>query len=44
VLLEVIGDYPTFEKDLRIWCRRFKKVLLSARDEEQKRKVIQIQF
>ncbi len=43
-VLEVLGDCPTFEKDLRIWCERLGKVLLSVKDEGEDRKRIQIQF
>jgi tRNA 2-thiouridine synthesizing protein A len=43
-VLEVLGDCPTFEKDLRTWCERLGKVLLSVKDEGKDRKRIQIQF
>ena len=43
-ILEVLGDRPTFEKDLRIWCERLGKVFLSVRDEGQESKRVQIQF
>jgi tRNA 2-thiouridine synthesizing protein A len=43
-VLEVLGDCPTFEKDLRIWCERLGKVFLSVKDEGKDRKRIQIQF
>lgn len=43
-ILEVLGDCPTFEKDLRIWCERLGKVFLSVRDEGQESKRVQIQF
>jgi tRNA 2-thiouridine synthesizing protein A len=43
-ILEVLGDCPTFEKDLRIWCDRLGKVFLSVRDEGQESKRVQIQF
>ena len=43
-ILEVIGDCPTFEKDLRVWCARLGKVFLSVKDEGPKKKRIQIQF
>jgi tRNA 2-thiouridine synthesizing protein A len=42
-LLEVVADCPTFEKDLREWCVRAKKVLLWIR-EEGSAKRCQIQF
>ncbi len=43
-ILEVLGDCPTFEKDVRAWCDRLGKVLLSIVDEGNNRKRIQIQF
>jgi len=43
-VLEVLGDCPTFEKDVRIWCERVQKVLLSTKDEGGDIKRIQIQF
>jgi tRNA 2-thiouridine synthesizing protein A len=43
-ILEVLGDCPTFEKDVRTWCERLGKVFLSIKDEGQNKKAIQIQF
>ena len=43
-ILEILGDCPTFEKDVRIWCTRLGKVLLSVKDEGANKKRIQIQF
>ena len=43
-ILEVIGDCPTFEKDVRTWCERLGKVLLSVKSEGGTRKRIRIQF
>jgi tRNA 2-thiouridine synthesizing protein A len=43
-ILEVLGDCPTFEKDVRTWCERLGRVMLSVKDEEQNKKRIQIQF
>ncbi len=43
-VLEVLGDCPTFEKDIRIWCERLGKVLLSIKDEGVNAQRIQIQF
>ena len=43
-ILEVIGDCPTFENDVRAWCSRLKKTLLFVRNEAGYRKVIQIRF
>jgi len=41
--LEVVADCPTFEKDVRDWCNRNKKILLWYRDEGTQKKC-QIQF
>lgn len=41
--LEVVADCATFEKDVRDWCTRNKKVLLWIRDEGEVKKC-QIQF
>lgn len=43
-LLEVLGDCPTFERDVRTWCQRMAKTLLYVRQEEGQRKRIGIQF
>lgn len=43
-ILEVLGDCPTFEKDVRRWCERLGKGFLSVKDEGAKRKRIQIRF
>ena len=43
-VLEVIGDCPTFERDIRAWCIRLKKTLLSINDEGAGRIRCQIQF
>lgn len=43
-ILVVLGDCPTFEKDVRKWCTRLKKDLLSVRDEGDGKKRIQIKF
>ena len=43
-ILEVIGDCPTFERDVRVWCKRLNKVLLSVKNEGGDRKRVQIQF
>ena len=43
-VLEVVGDCPTFEKDIRTWCERLRKVFLSVKDEGGDKKRIQIQF
>lgn len=43
-VLEVVGDCPTFEKDVRLWCERLKKTLLWVRDEGGGKKRCQIQL
>jgi len=43
-ILEILGDCPTFEKDVRTWCDRLGKVFLSMKDEGGAKKRIQIQF
>ena len=43
-VLEVIGDCPTFERDVRVWCERLGKTLFSVRDEGGYKKRIQIHF
>ncbi len=43
-ILEVLGDCPTFEKDVRVWCERLGKIFLSVQHEGHEKKRIQIQF
>ncbi|MFH1654240.1 MAG: sulfurtransferase TusA family protein [Pseudomonadota bacterium] len=43
-LLEVIGDCPTFERDIKLWCDRLGKTCISVTDEGNKKIKIQIQF
>jgi tRNA 2-thiouridine synthesizing protein A len=43
-ILEILGDCPTFERDVRTWCKRLEKVLLSVEDDGGDKKTIQIQF
>jgi tRNA 2-thiouridine synthesizing protein A len=43
-ILEITGDCLTFEKDIRTWCERNKKVCLAVKDEGENKKRIQIQF
>jgi tRNA 2-thiouridine synthesizing protein A len=43
-ILEVLGDCDSFEKDVRAWGMRMKKVILSVKDEGNKVLRIQIQF
>jgi tRNA 2-thiouridine synthesizing protein A len=43
-ILEILGDCPTFERDLRIWCERLQKVFVSIKDEDENKRRVQIQF
>ena len=43
-ILEVLADCPTFEHDVRAWCERLGKTLISVQDGAEYRKTIQIQF
>ena len=43
-VLEVLGDCPTFEKDMRRWCEMLGRLLLSIKDEGGDKKRIHIQF
>jgi tRNA 2-thiouridine synthesizing protein A len=43
-ILEVLGDCPTFEKDIRNWCERVGKIMLSVKEDGGYKKTIQIQF
>lgn len=42
-VVEIVGDCPTFEKDIRTFCDRRKKTLLSVRGDGVKT-LIQIQY
>lgn len=43
-ILEVLGNCPTFERDIKAWCKRLKKTLLFIRDEGDNKKRCQIKF
>jgi tRNA 2-thiouridine synthesizing protein A len=43
-IVEITGDCPTFENDIKAWCERMHKVCLSVRDEGNGTKTLQIQF
>jgi TusA-related sulfurtransferase len=43
-ILEIIGDCPTFEKDVVAWCSRLKKTLLLIHDAGNDRKHALIRF
>ncbi len=42
-ILEVLGDCPTFEADVRTWCERLGKTLLAVENDGEQKK-IQILF
>lgn len=42
-VLEIIGNCPTFEKDIRTWCDRLGRVVLSVRETDGS-SAIRIQF
>jgi len=43
-ILEVLGDYPSFEKGVRCWCEETERVVLSVESAEDSTKIIQIRF
>jgi TusA-related sulfurtransferase len=43
-ILEVQGDCSTFEKDIRSWCERLHKPLLSISHEERGRVKVTLLF
>ena len=42
-VLETVADCPTFEKDVREWCHRSKKILLWVKEDAGARRC-RIQF
>jgi TusA-related sulfurtransferase len=42
-IIEIWGDSPTFENELRLWCKWSRKTVLSVEHESLKTK-IRIQF
>ena len=42
-IVEIVGDCPTFEKDVRVFCERRKKTLLAIRSDGAKTS-IRIQY
>ncbi len=38
-IIEVIGDCPTFEKDIKAWCNKLGKTILNIEKQENKIKV-----
>jgi tRNA 2-thiouridine synthesizing protein A len=43
-ILEVLGDCPTFERDVLTWCKLLEKDVLSVKDAGGQKKTIRIQF
>lgn len=43
-ILEILGDSPWFEQDVRTWCDRIRKAILRVRDDTGSKKMIWIQF
>lgn len=43
-ILEVLADCPTFERDVREWCERVGKTILSVENKEGYQKIILIQL
>ena len=43
-ILDVTADCPSFEVDVRTWCRRLKKALLYVKQEGEYRKSVRIAF
>jgi TusA-related sulfurtransferase len=43
-VLEVRGDCPTLEDDVRAWCVETRRTFLSADDDGDGAKIIRIQF
>jgi len=43
-VVELIGDCPTLEKDVKQWCDRMKKTIIEIIDEGNNVKRIKIQF
>jgi tRNA 2-thiouridine synthesizing protein A len=43
-VLEIVGDSPTFEKDIRSWCDRLHKTIVRVTQQGEYKKCIAIQF
>jgi tRNA 2-thiouridine synthesizing protein A len=43
-VLEIVGDSPTFEKDIRSWCDRLQKSIIRVKQQGEYKKRIAIQF
>lgn len=42
LIVEILGDCPTFERDIRVWCQRLDRTLLAVHDEIPPTKRIQV--
>jgi tRNA 2-thiouridine synthesizing protein A len=43
-ILEVLGDCPTFEEDIRLWCQKLGRPVVSVEHEGENKKRIHIQI
>ena len=43
-ILEVVGDCPTLERDVRAWCKRLGKVFLAVKENGSKNKIFQVRI
>jgi tRNA 2-thiouridine synthesizing protein A len=43
-VLEIVGDSPTFEKDIQSWCDRLQKSIIRVKQQGEYKKRIAIQF
>jgi TusA-related sulfurtransferase len=43
-ILEVMGDCPSLEGDIRFWCKMTERTILSSQSSEDGSKIIHIQF
>lgn len=39
-IIEVIGDCPTFEKDIKAWCNKLNKTILNIEKQEKELRVV----
>ena len=43
-ILEVLADCPTFERDVRAYCDRLGKTIISVEEGEEYKKTVRIKF
>jgi TusA-related sulfurtransferase len=43
-ILEVLGDCPTLEEDVKLWCKMTGRTILSSQNGDGGLKIIHIQF